>query len=257
MIGKNSGKTNHSTLMLIGFLAIVLASLSCTLPNVNRWFGLGEDVNTLDYFLSGMNAQFEDDDLEDSEIFSDAIRADKSRASKGIIDGWWICRDVAGEISLHETMSEVTTYGIKGIKLISTKLDMTIQGLPTGNIKLWFNLDIEQEEAIIDAATETISGYQTLAWTKMGSSIVEISENGGFSDTMEVVVVQRLSGASTGSYESKESHAFFGLIPPDDLSVAFICDRSAQQIPEGLENLTPENFLNYCHPGYYYECDRQ
>ena len=170
-------------------------------------------------------------------------------------DAYWQCRDVAGEISAQEAMTETISYGIKGVKLISTKLDMDLQGAPDRKLFYRFNLDIEREDAIIDAATETISGYENLHWTKTGSVTVGISENGVFSDTMEVSVNQVLSGASSGTYNSTEQHAFFGLIPPENLSMAYICDRSANQIPGGLENLTVENFRSYCQPGYYYECD--
>ena len=99
-----------------------------------------------------------------------------------------------------------------------------------------------------------LDGWVTNTWSgSVEDTSVAVDEYGIFT---VILTWNELRTSSEGaSAEIALSRSRWGLIPPEDYSLIYLCDWGALDLPTGLETLSAENFRNHCGTGrYYFEC---
>lgn len=158
----------------------------------------------------------------------------------------WECADVNGPVAnLLESRQ-----GQEGMKTNYYEFDHWLMySASTPSLHYYYSYENSED-------WQDINGWYTSVWSGAGEDTsVPVDEFGVF--TIPLTWNEKRTERGN-SVEVPESHNRWGLIPPDNYQIVYLCDWGPREMPTGLETLTPENFKERCGiktlGSWYFEC---
>jgi len=163
----------------------------------------------------------------------------------------WVCVDVDGEVAEMEN-----TVGFYSETMKLNKAVVNIQLSYDGEDN-WMGLkyltEFARDTAVIGEDGQ-IAAWDHEVWSNSGSSFrMQLWDMGAFQGFMHHKTIITVSYPQSTTSTIEADYHVFGLVDPMNYRRAYLCNTGRNPVPENLEVLTVENFLNYC-PFYYYEC---
>ena len=236
-------KTENFPRLILTLILIGMATLACNLPVA---------------FLKFKNYAEDPDkqiDLAHTAVFEyEATLTSPEGEVVGLLplNGTkWNCQDIDGEIRALQMVSETMI-----LKKAELDLSLDYDG-EDDRLSISYSTEFERDEATIDVDGTSVAGWNHAKWGGLGGAgMIPRRDDGVFSGVFEETTTFENTYPVSSTHQLKHTHYFFGLIPPLDYEMLYLCDQVANPVPDPLGSLTAENFQDHC-AYWYYECTIQ
>lgn len=176
-----------------------------------------------------------------------------SESTGAIPDGThWVCDDINGPVAALLNSRPL----MENVKTNFYEFDhWMVFNSSTQSLHYYYSYD-NSEDWATTLEDGSLGDWHTSTWSgEVEDTSVTVNEYGVFTVTLTWNEKRTERG---NSVEVPETHNQWGLIPPDNYQIIYLCDWGPREMPTGLETLNPDNFWDRCGVetvgAYYFEC---